>query len=336
MPFALGGRHFFCALVDTSAHWRTLRVTKNKFTFAPMYLKKGDTIAIVSPARAIEKEKVEPAIRFFEEQGLNVLVGENVFNKDNQMAGTDAEKVSDIQQFINDPSVRAVISTRGGYGCVRIIDQLDLAPLAAQKKWFVGYSDVTVFHSHIHQNYGTPTLHGTMPVNISDTPSEEEALSNSTLMDCLFGKDLTYDLLAHPMNKSGNASGLLVGGNLSMLYSMCGSASDIDTAGKILFIEDLDEYLYHIDRMMMNLKRTGKLDKLAALVVGGMSDMNDNAIPFGKTAEEIIVEHIGGFDYPIYFGFEAGHQKPNKAMRFGMPAEIKDNRLLLHAEKNPV
>lgn len=296
-----------------------------------MYLKKGDTVAIVSPARAIELEKVEPAIRFFESHGLNVLVGKHVYDVHHQMAGTDANKVADIQAFIDNQNVKAIISTRGGYGCVRIIDQLNMKPLAKQKKWFVGYSDVTVFHSHIHQNFGTPTLHGTMPVNISDNPTAEEAISNKTLISALFGENITYSLPTHHLNKQGNAKGQLVGGNLSMLYSMCGSKSDIDTKGKILFIEDLDEYLYHIDRMMMNLTRTGKLDKLAALVVGGMSDMNDNAIPFGKTAEEIILEHTQDFDYPIYFGFEAGHQKPNKALRLGMEAHIRDNQLFLPA-----
>ncbi len=300
-------------------------------TFVGMYLKKGDTIAIVSPARAIEKEKVEPAIRFFESHGLNVLVGKHVYDVDNQMAGTDDDKVADIQRFIDDKNVRAIISTRGGYGCVRIIDQLDLKPLAKQKKWFVGYSDVTVFHSHIHQNFGTPTLHGTMPVNISDEPSAEEQISNTTLMAALFGEDITYTLPQHSLNKEGDAKGQLVGGNLSMLYSLCGSASDIDTNDKILFIEDLDEYLYHIDRMMMNLKRTGKLDQLAGLIVGGMSDMNDNAIPFGKTAEEIILEHTKDFDYPVYFGFEAGHQKPNKALRLGTDVQIRNNQLFLPA-----
>ena len=296
-----------------------------------MYLKKGDTIAIVSPARAIKKEQVDPAIRFFEKHGLNVLVGKHAFNVHNQMAGTDDEKAEDIQAFINNPEVKAIVSTRGGYGCVRVIDKLDLKPLAEQKKWFVGYSDVTVFHSHIHQNFGTPTLHATMPVNISDDPSPEEQIGNDTMMDSLFGKDLCYELPSSPMNKEGNAKGKLLSGNISRLYSMCRSVSDINTEGKILFIEDLDEYLYHIDRMMMNLKRTGKLSKLAGLVVGGMSDMNDNAIPFGKNAEEIIQEHTKDYDYPIYFNFDAGHQKPNRAMRFGMDAEIKDNQLLLPA-----
>ncbi len=296
-----------------------------------MYLKKGDIIGIVSPARAIEKEKVEPTIRFFAKHGINTLIGKNVFNVNNQMAGTEDEKISDIQTFIDNPEIKAIISTRGGYGCVKVIDQLNLEPLAKQNKWFIGYSDVTVFHSHIHTNFGTPTIHGTMPVNISDNPTQDEEISNQTLIDALLGKDLIYRLPLHPLNRTGNANGLIVGGNLSMLFSLCGSKSDISTKGKILFIEDLDEYLYHIDRMMMNLKRTGKLDSLEALVVGGMSDMNDNDIPFGKNAEEIILEYTQGYNYPVYFGFEAGHQKPNRAMRFGTEAIIKDNTLILTA-----
>lgn len=294
-----------------------------------MYLKKGDHVAIVSPARAIEPAKVQPTIDLLEKHGLKVVLGKHIYDVQNQMAGTDEAKVEDIQTFINDTTIRAIISTRGGYGCVRLIDHLDLRPLAEQKKWFVGYSDVTVFHSHIHQNFGTPTLHSTMPVNISPTPSEAEQHSNQSLIDALFGKNISYSIDQHNLSKPGDAEGLLIGGNLSMLYSLCGSASDISTEGKILFLEDLDEYLYHMDRMMMNLRRTGKLDKLSALVVGGMSDMNDNTIPFGKTAEEIILEHTSSYGYPIYFGLNAGHQQPNLALRLGTKAILKDNQLIL-------
>ena len=301
------------------------------YTFAAMYLQPGDTIGIVSPARAIPKEKVQPAVSFLESQGFNVKVGNHVFNVHNQMAGTEDEKVEDIQNFIDDPSIKAIISTRGGYGCVRVIDHLNLKPLADQNKWFIGYSDVTVFHSHIHTQFDVPTIHGTMPVNITSDPSSEEQLSNKSLIDCLVGNDITYSMHQHQLTQPGNAEGVLVGGNLSMLYSLCGSESDIQTAGKILFLEDLDEYLYHVDRMMMNLKRTGKLSDLAGLIIGGMSDMNDNTIPFGKTAEEIILEHTQAYNYPIYFGFDAGHQQPNLAMRFGMKARISDNQLILPA-----
>lgn len=294
-----------------------------------MYLKQGDTVAIVSPARAITEAETQPAIHYLTQKGLKVVVGEHAYDRFHQMAGTDSDKIVDLQRFINDDSVRAILSTRGGYGCVRIIDHLDLKPLAEQKKWFVGYSDVTVFHSHINKHYGTPTLHATMPINISEQPDELEAISNQTLMDALFGETLTYDLSAHTLNRPGNAEGMLVGGNLSMLYSLCGSKSDIDTEGKILFLEDLDEYLYHVDRMLMNLKRTGKLEGLSALIIGGMSDMNDNTIPYGKTAEEIIAEHTSAYSYPVYYGLEAGHTKPNRALRLGKTAIIEDNKLIL-------
>lgn len=296
-----------------------------------MYLKKGDSIALVSPARAISHELVMPAILFFEEHGLDVKVGKHAYNINHQMAGTEAEKVEDIQQFICDPEVRAIVSTRGGYGCVKIIDQLDFGPLAKQNKWFVGYSDITVFHSHIHQNFGTPTLHATMPVNISAMPSLIENETNKSLIAALMGQDLVYDLPNHPLNVPGDAKGVLVGGNLSVLCSLCGSTSNIDTQGKILFLEDVDEYLYHIDRMMMNLKRAGKLKSLAAMVIGGMTDMRDNNIPFGQSASEIILQHTQEFGYPIYFDLQAGHCQPNVALRFGLQAEIKNNQLLLLA-----
>ncbi len=296
-----------------------------------MFLKPGDTIGIASPARAIEAQLVQPAISLLASHGFQVVVGKNVYNRSNQMAGTDSEKVADFQALINNPDVKAILCTRGGYGSVRILDALDFKPLVNQQKWLIGYSDVTAFHSHIHQQFNLPTLHATMPVNISDSPDANESISNSTLIDALLGKTLTYNFSNHNLTQPGNANGVLVGGNLSMLYSLCGSSSDIDTRGKILFLEDLDEYLYHVDRMMMNLKRTGKLDQLAGLVIGGMSDMNDNAIPFGKTAEEIILEHTQEFNYPIYFGLEAGHIQPNRALRLGMEAIIQDNQLILPA-----
>ena len=296
-----------------------------------MYLKPGDTIGIVSPARAISEAELRPAIQWFERNGLQVVLGQNALRKHHQMAGTDQEKIADIQAFINNPTIKAIVCARGGYGSVRIIDQVDLSPLKTHFKWWVGYSDMTVFHSHIHRQLNLPSLHATMPVNISANPSAPEHQSNQSLLDALFGKDLVYELPKHPFNRPGRVNAPIVGGNLSILYSLCGSASDIDTEGKILFIEDLDEYLYHIDRMMMNLKRTGKLDRLAGLVVGSMSDMNDNTIPYGKTAEEIIKEHTHDQNYPVYFGFDAGHQKPNFAIRFGMDAVIENNQLTLLA-----
>lgn len=296
-----------------------------------MYLKKGDTIALVSPARCISQKALKPAIDFFEKHGLHIIVGKHAYNVHHQMAGTDDEKVEDIQKFIYDPEIKAIVSTRGGYGSVRVIDKLNFEPLVQQNKWFVGYSDITVFHSHIHRNFGIPTIHSTMPVNISTKSSPLDNRTNESLIAALMGQDLLYDLSDHTLNVVGNAKGILVGGNLSILYSLCGSNSDLDTRGKILFLEDVDEYLYHIDRMMMNLKRTRKLESLAALVVGGMTNMRDNDMRYGKSACEIILEHTQEYRYPVYFDFQAGHCQPNVALRFGLQAEIKNNQLLLHA-----
>jgi muramoyltetrapeptide carboxypeptidase len=299
--------------------------------FTPRYLKKGDTVGIVSPARHIKRKQVEPTIKWLNKFGLNVELGPNMFNILDQMAGSDSDKIHDFQDFINDPNIQAILCSRGGYGSVRIIDQLKFQPVIDQKKWILGYSDVTAIHSHIQANYGFPTLHCTMPINITGSDNLQENTSNQSLIDALFGKDLSYPLPNNSLNRKGEASGRLVGGNLSMLYSLCGSKSDISTDGCILFLEDLDEYLYHVDRMMMNLKRTGKLQALSALVIGGMSDMNDNSISFGKNALQIISDHTKTYDYPVYFGLDAGHTQPNLSLRLGMNAYIRDNTLFLPA-----
>ena len=299
--------------------------------FTPRYLKKGDTVGIVSPARHINRKQVEPTIKWLNKFGLNVELGPNMFNILDQMAGSDSDKIHDFQDFIDDPNIQAILCSRGGYGSVRILDQLNFQPVIDQKKWILGYSDVTAIHSHIQANYGFPTLHCTMPINITGSDDFQETASNQSLIDALFGKDLSYHLPNNSLNRYGEASGRLIGGNLSMLYSLCGSKSDISTDGCILFLEDLDEYLYHIDRMMMNLKRTGKLQALSALVIGGMSDMNDNPIPYGKNALQIISDHTKDYDYPVYFGLDAGHTQPNLSLRLGMNANIRDNTLFLPA-----
>ena len=272
-----------------------------------MYLKPGDRIGIVAPSRAIEEDLINFSVEYFEGQGFKVELGKHIFNRHDQFSGTDEQRSSDFQKFIDDPEIKAIVAARGGYGAVRIIDRLNLTPLQQNFKWLVGYSDFTVFHSYLNKQMSLPSIHATMPVNMGETKAGTE-LSNSTMIMALRGEALTYELPSHALNRNiKHVNAEIVGGNLSMLYSMCGSNASIDTAGKILFIEDLDEYLYHVDRMMMNLKRNGMLNKLAALVVGGMSDMNDNTIPYGKTAEEIILEHCQDYGYPIYFGFSAGH-----------------------------
>ncbi|MEO6884496.1 MAG: LD-carboxypeptidase [Bacteroidia bacterium] len=283
----------------------------------PSYLQKGDTIGIVAPARKISESELKLAITTFELWGLKVKLGKNIFRICNQFSGTDEERANDFQEMLNDVSVKAIICARGGYGTLRIIDSLDFKSFQKNPKWIIGYSDVTVLHSHIHTNFNCQTLHATMPINFS-----QDAESLETLRKSLFGEKNSYTFESHPLNRMGNAEGILTGGNLSLLYALTGSVSDINTENKILFIEDLDEYLYHIDRMMLNLKRSGKLKNLAALIVGGMSGMKDNLIPFGKTAEEIIFDTVKEYDYPICFGFPAGHITKNFTLPLGTKVRL--------------
>lgn len=283
----------------------------------PTYLQKGDKIGIVATARKISEAELAPALKIIEEKGLIPVLGKNLLGAYHQFSGTDIERCEDLQNMLDDESIKAVIVARGGYGTVRIIDKIDFSNFKKNPKWIVGYSDITVLHSHIHNTLGIATLHATMPINFL-----QDAFATETLFKALFGEKLFYEFDAHPLNRKGSVEGQLVGGNLSLLYALCGSVSDIKTAGKILFLEDLDEYLYHIDRMMMNLKRSGKLSQLKGLIVGGMSDMKDNTIPYGKTAEEIIAEHVADFNYPVCFGFPAGHIKNNYALKLGVIAKL--------------
>ncbi|MDP2069488.1 MAG: LD-carboxypeptidase [Lutibacter sp.] len=295
----------------------------------PNYLKKGDTVAIVSTARKISSDQIIAAIKLLEKWGLNVVIGNTIGLEENQFAGNDEARINDFQQLLNNPKVKAIWCARGGYGTIRLIDQLNFAEFKKRPKWIIGYSDITVLHSHIH-NLGIETLHATMPINIEKNSKE----SLETLKKSLFGKNLAYEIPADKKNKSGNATGELVGGNLSVLYSLLGSKSSIKTDGKILFIEDLDEYLYHIDRMLMNLKRNGYFSNLKGLIVGGMTDMHDNEIPFGKTAEEIILDCVAEYDFPVVFNFPAGHLDDNRALILGRKitlevGEIKSKITLL-------
>jgi len=283
----------------------------------PVYLQKGDSVAIVSTARKISSDKIIPAIKLLENWGLNVIIGETIGSEENQFAASDEKRIADFQQMLDNPKVKAIWCARGGYGTVRLIDKLDFSAFKKHPKWIIGYSDITVLHSQFH-NFGVETLHATMPINIEN--SSQQAIE--TLKNSLFGKSLFYEIPADEKNKSGKASGEIVGGNLSVLYSLLGSKSAIKTADKILFIEDLDEYLYHIDRMCMNLKRNGYFTHLKGLVVGGMSDMHDNEIPFGKTAEEIILDCVLEYDFPVVFNFPAGHLDDNRALILGRKIEL--------------
>jgi muramoyltetrapeptide carboxypeptidase len=284
---------------------------------SPKYLQKNDTIAIVSTARKISLEEIKPAIELLESWKLNVRVGKTIGLENNQFAGTDEERINDFQKMLDDDSVKAIWCTRGGYGTVRIIDLLDFSGYKRNPKWIIGYSDVTVLHSHIH-NMGFETLHASMPINIPKNTGE----TLNSLKDALNGNELSYTIKSNKLNKPGSATGQLVGGNLSILYSLLGSETSVDTSGKILFIEDLDEYLYHVDRMMQNLRRNGYFDKLKGLIVGSMTEMNDNTIPFGKTAKEIIFEICKEYDFPICFNFPAGHIDDNRTLILGRSVQL--------------
>jgi muramoyltetrapeptide carboxypeptidase len=283
----------------------------------PNYLQKGDTVAIVSTARKISSDKIIPAIKLLENWGLSVAIGNTIGAEEHQFAASHEKRIEDFQQLLNNPNIKAIWCARGGYGTVRLIDKLDFSEFKKHPKWIIGYSDITVLHNHIH-NLGIETLHATMPINIENNSKQ----SIETLKKSLFGKNLFYEIPADEKNKLGNATGELVGGNLSVLYSLLGSKSSIKTKGKILFIEDLDEYLYHIDRMMINLKRNGYFSNLKGLIVGGMTNMHDNEIPFGKTAEEIILDIVSEYNFPVIFDFPAGHFDDNRALILGRKIEL--------------
>lgn len=287
-------------------------------TKIPPYLKKGDTIGILATARKVEMKSLEPAIKLAESWGLHVVVGKTVGLDNNQLAGQDWQRATDLQEMLDNPAIKAIWSAKGGYGTVRIVDRLNFWKFKQKPKWIIGFSDMTVLHSHIH-TLGYATLHGLMGISVSRaTPEAIESFKKS-----LFGEKLEYSIPAHAYNKPGKATGEVVGGNLSVLYSIVGSKSEMDTKGKILFIEDLDEYLYHIDRMMMNLKRSGYLTNVKGIIIGGMTKMKDNDIPWGHDALEIIQDITKEYNIPICFNFPAGHIQDNRALPFGKEATLE-------------
>ena len=273
------------------------------------YLKSGDRVALAAPARAVSPDEMAPAIKMIQSWGLEVVEPEGLYEREGQLAGNDAHRAAQMQSLLDDPSIKAIICCRGGYGSVRIIDSIDFRHFTESPKWIVGYSDITVMHSHIHANIGLPTLHAIMPINF---PSDLcPTLATESMRRALFGEPLDIEWLLDENStvdegfKIDNVE--IVGGNLSILYSLLGSRSQIDTRGKILLIEDLDEYLYHIDRMMQALGRAGMFDRVAALMVGGMSDMHDNTIPFGLTAMQIIARIADTYNLPLLTGAPFGH-----------------------------
>jgi muramoyltetrapeptide carboxypeptidase len=284
----------------------------------PEKLKIGDKIGIISTARKISLKELREPVLVLESWGLKVVLGKNLFGEDNQFSGTIEERTSDFQSMIDDDAIKAILCARGGYGTVQIIDNIDFFRFKKNPKWIVGYSDITVLHSHLN-NLDIASLHAIMPINFKSNSKK----SLQSLKKSLLGGLNIIECKSHVLNCLGEVDAEIVGGNLSILYSLLGSNSDINTEEKILFIEDLDEYLYHIDRMMMNLKRNGKLAKLKGLIVGGMKNMNDNEIPFGKSSEEIILEYTKEYNYPICFDFLAGHIDDNRCIKLGVRSVLK-------------
>lgn len=294
---------------------------------APPHLKKGDTVAILATARKIDAATLEPAVTLLKSWGLHVVMGRSIGKEENQLAGPDWLRATDLQHMLDDPSIKAIWSAKGGYGTVRIIDRVDFSGFRKHPKWIAGFSDSTVLHSHVHQ-MGYQTLHSFMALSARSASAE----AVETFRKALFGENFSYSVPRHEFDRNGSVSGVLTGGNLSVLYSLMGSESEADMKGKILFIEDLDEYLYHIDRMMMNLKRNGYFKEIKGLIVGGMTSMNDNDVPWGHSAEEIIRDIVKDYKFPVIFGFPAGHIRDNRTLILGrtVTLEVTDKDAELH------
>lgn len=295
--------------------------SKLSFMIIPPFLKPGDTVGVVAPASVVKYEDLLPGIEWMKEVWkVNVLEGQTIKSSYNQFSATDEDRLKDIQTMFDNPSVNAVIAGRGGYGCSRIVDQIDLTAFKKSPKWVVGFSDLTAIIATLLQ-HDFASLHAPMVKSMMQGGAEE---ARDDLQSVLFGDFPSYEVPTNPLNRNGHASGLLVGGNLCLLAHMIGSVTDVDTRNKILFIEDVNEYLYNLDRMMIQLKRAGKLQHLAGLVVGQFSDMRDNSFPtFGKNAFEIIAEHVADYDYPVCFDFPVGHVSDNRPMPVGLPANLK-------------
>jgi len=287
----------------------------------PPYLKPGDTVGIIAPARKISREEISAFTLLLERWGLKYKFGKNLFGQKDQYSGADEERAADFNDMIADPQVRAIIAARGGYGSLRTLRLTDFSKFEKDPKWIAGFSDITVFHCYLNKYLNTESIHSLMPLNYKPGIKETEDSAES-LRKALFGEQLEYSFPAHRLNRDGKADAELIGGNLSILYSLNGTGFFPETKGKILFIEDIDEYLYHIDRMMLNLLHSGSLNNIKALLIGGFTDLKDNTIPFGKNYDGIISEIVEKFEYPLVFSFPAGHQNQNLTLIFGRQMQL--------------
>jgi len=325
-------KYFLGSLITTGAVIKSLGshgstvLREADSMIVPPSLNPGDKIGITSPAGFITPQEIEPSIKKIKEWGFEVITGHTIGKRHFSFGGTDDERRADLQQMMDDNSIKAILCARGGYGLVRIIDRLDFTQFRRNPKWIIGFSDITVLHSHLNRNYNVASLHSKMCNSFPEVWEEADPLQKETIesiRSALAGNKINFSLNSSAANRKGNAKAILVGGNLKTLESLSGSGSDIETDGKILFIEDTQEKLYSIDRMMWNLKRSGKLSKLKGLIVGGFRiKPDDPGDEFGKTIPEIIMEKIPEFKYPVCFDFPVGHQKNNFALKCGVMHEL--------------
>jgi muramoyltetrapeptide carboxypeptidase len=282
----------------------------------PPYLSKGDLVGIVCPAGFMPVDNVSECVRvLFENWGLHARVGKTVGSQYHYFSGTDEERLADLQEMLDDPSVKAILCGRGGYGTGRIIDKVNFKKFTKHPKWIIGFSDITILHSHILSRYNIASVHGPMANAFNNEGYLNEYVKS--LRGVITGKKAVYTSSCHPLNQPGKAIGILVGGNLALVAHLIGTPSDINTKGRILFLEDVGEYLYNIDRMLYQLKRSGKLAGLAGLILGGFTDIKDTQTPFGKTAEEIIHDLVKEYRFPVCYGFPVSHEKENVALKVG-------------------
>jgi muramoyltetrapeptide carboxypeptidase len=291
----------------------------------PPYLKKGDTIGITCPAGYMAKEKAQTCIDTLQQWGYQVMVGNTLgSNSANYFSGTDEERLNELQAMLDDDSINAILCGRGGYGTSRIIDRLDFKKFKRKPKWIIGFSDITVLHNHIFSNYKTASIHAPMASAFNDGGAKNEYVQS--LKKMLTGKRNKYSCAPHPNNQQGKATGELVGGNLSLLAHLTGTPSDINPKNKLLFIEDIGEYIYNIDRMLYQLKRSGKLDNLAGLIIGGFTDMKDTDRPFGKNMDEVLHDIVKEYAYPVCFHFPVSHGTENYALKIGGTYQLNVGR----------
>jgi muramoyltetrapeptide carboxypeptidase len=325
-------KHFLSALATTAIVLPSFSgfAKKKVDPSAPPYLRRGDVIGITCPAGSIKSDEIAASVRIMESWGFKIRIGSTVNKADFTFGGTDEERFQDFQSMLDDPSVKAIMCARGGYGSARIIDRLNFSKFIEHPKWIIGFSDITVLHCHINRLFGIATLHSKMCNSFPDDFSKSEPIIQDTILSikkALTGERMSYTSPASSYNRPGSASGILIGGNLSMIQSVAATVSEPNTIGKILFLEEVEEHLYTIDRMFNNLQRSHKLDSLSGLIIGGFARLkpDDPGKEFGRSVYDIVLEKIKGLNFPVCFDFPVGHQRNNYALKCGVMHHLNVN-----------